>query len=148
MTSRLLGSAAAVLSLAVWGYAFPQAYPSRPISMVVPLGPGSQADNVARVLAERLQAALGQPVLVENRPGADGTIGTEFVAKAAPDGHTLLFALSSSFTIAPTLYAERIRYDSEKDFAPIAQFARLTLILATSAQSPFNARKQFVAYTA
>ncbi len=86
-------------------------------------------------------------MLVESRPGAEGMIGTEFVAKAAPDGHTLLFALSSSFTIAPTLYAERIRYDSEKDFAPIAQVARLTLILATSAQSPFNDLKQFVAYT-
>ncbi len=147
MISRLLRSATAILCLGVWCGGFPQAYPSKPISMVVPLGPGSQADNVARVLAERLQAALGQPVLVENRPGAEGMIGTEFVAKAAPDGHTLLFALSSSFTIAPTLYAERIRYDSEKDFAPIAQVARLTLILATSAQSPFNDLKQFVAYT-
>jgi tripartite-type tricarboxylate transporter receptor subunit TctC len=114
---------------------------------VVPLGPGSQADNVARVLAERLQAALGQPVMVENRPGAEGMIGTEFVAKAAPDGHTLLFALSSSLTIAPTLYAERIRYDSEKDLAPITLVACLTLILATSAQLPFNDLKQFVAYT-
>ena len=147
MTSRLLGPAAAILCLAVWSEAFPQAYPSKPISLVVPLGPGSQADNVARVLAERLQAALGQPVLVENRPGAEGMIGTESVAKAAPDGHTLLFALWSPMTIAPTLYAERIRYDSEKDLAPITLVARATLILATSAQSPFNDLKQFVAYT-
>src|SRR5712691_2995619 len=147
MTSRLLRSATAILCLGVWCGGFPQAYPSRPISLVVPLGPGSQADNVARVLAERLQAALGQPVMVENRPGAEGMIGTEFVAKAAPDGHTLLFALSSSLTIAPTLYAERIRYDSEKDLAPIALVAHLTLILATSAQLPFNDLKQFVAYT-
>src|SRR2546425_13119019 len=91
-----------------------QPYPSRPISLVVPLGPGSQADNVARVLAERLQAALGQPVLVENRPGAEGMIGTESVAKAAPDGYTLLFSLSSPLTIAPTLYAERIRRSEER----------------------------------
>src|SRR6266849_3401872 len=146
MTSRLLGSAAVILSLAVWSEAFPQAYPSKPISMIVPLGPGSQADNVARVVAERLQAALGQPVLVENRPGADGTIGTEFVSKAAPDGHTLLFALSSPLTVAPTLYADRTRYDSEKDFAPITQVARVTLILTTSTQLPFNDLKQFVAY--
>src|SRR5882762_6968322 len=124
-----------------------QPYPSKPISLVVPLGPGSQADNVARVLAERLQAALGQPVLVENRPGAEGMIGTESVAKAAPDGHTLLYAVASPLTIAPTLYAERIRYDSEKDFAPITQVARVTLILTTSAQFPFNDLKQFVAYT-
>ena len=146
MTSGFLRLATAILCLAFCGEGFPQAYPNKPISMVVPLGPGSQADNVARVLAERLQAALGQPVLVENRPGADGTIGTEFVAKAAPDGHTLLFALSSPLTIAPTLYA-RIRYDSEKDFAPITQVARATLILTTSAQFPFNDLKQFVAYT-
>src|SRR6266702_1396550 len=146
MTSRFLTAATAIFCLAFCGEGFAQAYPSKPISMVVPLGPGSQADNVARVLAERLQAALGQPVLVENRPGADGTIGTEFVAKAAPDGHTLLFALSSPLTIAPTLYAG-IRYDSEKDFAPITQVARATLILTTSAQFPFNDLKQFVAYT-
>src|SRR5260221_7580476 len=112
MTSRLLRSATAILCLAVWCEGFPQAYPSKPISLVVPLGPGSQADNVARVLAERLQASLGQPVIVENRAGADGMIGTESVAKAAPDGHTLLFALSSPMTIAPTMYAERLRYDS------------------------------------
>src|SRR5712691_6836946 len=102
MTSRVLRSATAILCLAVCGEGFPQAYPSRPISLVVPLGPGSQADNVARVLAERLQAALGQPVMVENRPGAEGMMGTEAVAKAAPDGHTLLFSLSSPLTIAPT----------------------------------------------
>ena len=88
MTSRFLRSATAILCLAVCGEGFPQAYPSRPISIVVPVGPGSQSDNVARVLAERLQAAFGQPVLVENRAGADAMIGTEFVAKAAPDGYT------------------------------------------------------------
>ena len=109
MASQFLRLATAILCLAFWGEGFPQAYPSKPISMVVPLGPGSQADNVARVLAERLQAALGQPVLVENRPGAEGMIETESVAKAAPDGHTLLFALWSPMTIAPTLYAERLR---------------------------------------
>ena len=85
MTSGFLRLVTAILCLAFWGEGFPQAYPSKPISMVVPLGPGSQADNVARVLAERLQAVLGQPVMVENRPGADGTIGTDFVAKAAAD---------------------------------------------------------------
>lgn len=99
------------------------------------------------MLAERLQAALGQPVLVENRPGADGMIGTESVAKAAPDGYTLLYSVAGPMTIAPILYAERIRYDSERDFAPITQVARVTLILTTSAQLPFNDLKQFVAYT-
>jgi len=147
MTSRFIRSATAILCLAVCSEGFPQAYPSRPISIVVPVGPGSQSDNVARVLAERLQASLGQPVIVENRAGADAMIGTEFVAKAAPDGYTLLFSLSGPLTVAPTLYAGRVRYDSERDFAPISQVARVTLILTTSAQLPFNDLKQFVAYT-
>ena len=147
MTSRFLRSATAILCLAVCSEGFPQAYPSRPISIVVPVGPGSQSDKVARVLAERLQASLGQPVIVENRAGADAMIGTEFVAKAAPDGYTLLFSLSGPLTVAPTLYAGRVRYDSERDFAPISQVARVTLILTTSAQLPFNDLKQFVAYT-
>ena len=147
MTSRLLGPATALLCLVVWSEAFPQGYPSRPITIVVPIGPGSQSDNVARVLAERLQASLGQPVIVENRAGADAMIGTEFVAKAAPDGYTLLFSLSGPLTVAPTLYAGRVRYDSERDFAPISQLARVTLILTASAQLPANDLKQFVAYT-
>src|SRR5258708_5501821 len=147
MTSRFLRSATAILCLAVCGEGFPQAYPSRPISIVVPVEPGSQSDNVARVLAERLQASLGQPVIVENRAGADAMIGTEFVAKAAPDGYTLLFSLSGPLTVAPTLYAGRVRYDSERDFAPISQLARVTLILTASAQLPANDLRQFVAYT-
>src|SRR5258708_5755678 len=131
-------AASAILCLAVCGEGFPQAYPSRPISIVVPVGPGSQSDNVARVLAERLQASLGQPVIVENRAGADAMIGTEFVAKAAPDGYTLLFSLSGPLTVAPTLYAGRVRYDIQRDFAPISQLARVTLILTASAQLPAN----------
>jgi tripartite-type tricarboxylate transporter receptor subunit TctC len=115
--------------------------------LVVPVGPGSQADNIARVLAEQLQAGLGQPVIVENRAGADGMIGTEAVAKAAPDGYTLLLSFSGPLSVAPSLYAGRVRYDSERDFAPITQVARATLILTASAQLPANDVKQFVDYT-
>ena len=114
---------------------------------MVPVGPGSQADNLARVLAEQLQAGLGQPVIVENRAGADGMIGTEAVAKAAPDGYTLLLSFSGPLSVAPSLYAGRVRYDSERDFAPITQVARATLILTANAQLPANDLKQFVAYT-
>jgi len=113
----------------------------------VPVGPGSQADNVARVLAEQLQVRLGQPVIVENRAGADGMIGTEAVAKAAPDGYTLLLSFSGPLSVAPSLYAGRVRYDSERDFAPITQVARATLILTASARLPANDVKQFVDYT-
>lgn len=124
-----------------------QPYPSRPISMVVPLAPGSQPDNVARLLAEKLRTSLGQPVLVENRPGADGMIGTEAVAKSAPDGYTLLYAISGPLTIGPALYPKRIRYSAERDLAPVAQTARVVFVLTGSVNLPAKNLGQFVAYT-
>lgn len=125
----------------------PQTYPTRAISLIVPLAPGSQPDNVARVLAEKLRVSLGQSVIVENRPGADGMIGTEAVAKSAPDGYTLLFAISGPLTIAPALYPTRIRYNTEKDFAPIAQVTRVIFVVTASPKLGAQNLKQFVAYT-
>lgn len=147
MTSHPCKVALAVLCLAIWGEAFPQAYPSKPITLVVTLSPGSQSDIVARLLAAHMQASLGQPIIVENRPGADGMIAAEAVSKAAPDGYTLIYAISGTLTVAPTLYAKRMRYDTEKDLAPIAQVARATFIITASANNPVKDLKQFVAYT-
>jgi len=127
--------------------AYAQPYPTRPISLIVPLAPGSQPDNVARVLAEKLRASLGQPVIVENRAGADGMIGTEAVAKSAPDGYTLLLAISGPLTIAPALYAGRIRYDGEKDFAPIAQVTRVIFVVTASPALDVRNLNQFASYT-
>ncbi len=124
-----------------------QSYPARPINLIVPLAPGSQPDNVARVLAEKLRASLGQAVIVENRPGADGMTGTEAVAKSAPDGHTLLLAISGPLTIAPALYAGRIRYDGERDFAPIAQVTRVIFVVTANPALEVRNLSQFVAYT-
>ena len=135
------------IALLAQGLAQGQPYPSRPISMVVPLAPGSQPDNVARVLAEKLRTSLGQPVLVENRPGADGMIGTEAVAKAAPDGYTLLYAISGPLTIGPALYPKRIRYSAERDLAPLAQTARVVFVVTASTALPVKNLGQFVAYT-
>lgn len=99
---------------------FSQTYPSRPIRMVVPLSPGGFADVPTRMLLPRLSAALGRPIVVENKPGAGGTIGADSVAKSAPDGYTLL-AIATPHVISAHLY-RTLPYDSLKDFAPIALF--------------------------
>ena len=147
MSSSLCKLAFAVLFLSFWGEGYPQAYPSRPITLIVTLSPGSQSDIVARLLAGHMQTSLGQPVVVENRVGADGMIAAEGVSKAAPDGYTLLYAVSGTLAIAPTLYAGKMRYDTEKDLAPIAQVARATFIITASAGLPAANLKQFIDYT-
>jgi len=93
-------------------------YPSRPIRVVVPFAPGGSADFVARLLGQSLTEAWGQPVLVENKPGASGMIGTEFVARAAPDGSTLVIGTLGPFAVNQTLY-DKVPYDNLRDFAPI-----------------------------
>src|SRR5512134_900666 len=92
-------------------------YPSKPVRIVVPFPPGGPADVLARTVGDKLQAALGQPVVVDNRPGAGGNIGMELVAKAAPDGHTLVLAPAGNLTVNPSLY-RNVPYDVTRDFAP------------------------------
>jgi len=103
-------------------------YPNRPIRLIVPFSPGGVADNAARTVAERLGARLGQTVVVENKPGAGGNIGNEFVAKSAPDGYTLLLGFDSTLVINPHVY-KRTGFDPIKDFAPITLLGNSTLIL-------------------
>src|SRR5688572_27637265 len=95
------------------------AYPTRPVRIVVPQSPGASTDLTARLIAQKLTTALGQTVLVDNRAGAGSVIGTEVVAKATPDGHTLL-VVASSLTLNPTLH-KNLAYDPVRDFAPITQ---------------------------
>ncbi|MGH8620541.1 MAG: tripartite tricarboxylate transporter substrate binding protein [Burkholderiales bacterium] len=109
--------AVAMLVLSAGGGAAAQQYPSRPIRMVVPFAPGGAVDLVARTLAPRLNEALGQPVVVDNRGGAGGTVGTDIVAKARPDGHTLLVA-SMGVAVNAALYP-KLPYDTLKDLAPV-----------------------------
>jgi len=111
---------------------FAQTYPSRMVRLIVPLSPGGFADVPARLLAPRLQAALGRPVVVENRPGAGGTIGANEVARALPDGHTLLLA-ATPLVISAHLY-RALPYDTLKDFAPIALVGAGPYALVVNAQ--------------
>jgi tripartite-type tricarboxylate transporter receptor subunit TctC len=115
--------------LALPGLARAQAWPSRPITLVVPFAAGGNVDAVTRLLAPELSRRLGQNVVVENAPGAGGTIATERVARATPDGHTLLVAVESTLAIAPFITPGAVRYDPVADFAPVAMLATLPLAL-------------------
>ena len=125
--------AVAVAALALTGLLSPWAvqaqasYPEKPIRFVVPYPPGGGTDVIARIVQVRLQAALGQPVIIENRGGAGGSVGTDIVAKAAPDGYTVLFTLSSH-TINPAIFP-KLPFDTQKDFEPIGLVASLPQIL-------------------
>ncbi|HSV21115.1 MAG TPA: tripartite tricarboxylate transporter substrate binding protein, partial [Casimicrobiaceae bacterium] len=121
-----------------------QEYPTRPIRMIVPYPPAGGTDIVARVIAEPLGQALGQPIVIENRGGAAGNVGTDAAAKAAPDGYTVLFTLSSH-TINPKLY-DKLPFDVEKDFAPIGLAANIPQILVANPSLPVNNVKELIAY--
>jgi tripartite-type tricarboxylate transporter receptor subunit TctC len=106
-------------------------YPTRPIRVIVPFGAGGVSDVAARVLGEKLTKRLGQPIVVENHPGAGGRIGTARVATAAPDGYTLLMASSTELAVNPSLY-RNIAYDVQRDFAPVALIASTPLLLVVT----------------
>ena len=110
--------------------------------MVVPFPPGGPTDLVARVLAERMSRSLGQPIPVENRSGANGNIGNEAVAKAEPDGHTVLYN-TSSIALSPALYM-RLSYDAQRDLAPVVQTATVPLVLAVNPALPVRDVRGFV----
>lgn len=120
----------------------PPGYPSKLVRMVVPFAPGGGADFVARLLAQRMGENLKQSFIVDNRSGAGGTIGTDTVAKSAPDGYTLLLA-PSSHVINPAIYS-RLPYNTETDFAPIGLVAGATILLACNASVPATTFKEFV----
>jgi tripartite-type tricarboxylate transporter receptor subunit TctC len=108
--------------------------PTKPVRLVVPFPPGSASDILARALSARMAEALGQPIVVENRPGAGGTIGTDVVAKAAPDGHTLLMA-TAAHTITAATY-ERLPFDARADFAPVTRLVATPLLLVVHPSVP------------
>lgn len=122
-----------------------QKYPDKPIQIIVPFAAGGGADIVARLLGQRMSETWGQPVIVENRPGASGNIGTGIVAKARPDGYTLLMA-SSAYVINPNLY-KNIPYDPIKSFVPITQPALLPNILVVNPSLPVKSVTELIAYT-
>jgi len=122
-----------------------QTYPTRPIKLVMPFGAGSASDSIARIVADKLGALLGQRMLIENKAGAGGNIGTDAVAKAEPDGYTLVFAAPGPFVINKTL--ETLPYDPEADFEPVSLVATLVNVLVVNPKKiPVSNVTEFIAY--
>jgi tripartite-type tricarboxylate transporter receptor subunit TctC len=128
------------------GIARGQGWPDRPLRLVVPFPPGGPTDLVARPLAQRLGEALGQPVIVDHRGGAGGNLGAELVAKAPPDGHTLLLSNVGVLAVNRALY-RKLSFDPERDFAPIALIAGAPVALVVHADVPARTVAEFVAWT-
>ena len=136
---------AGVLPLA-WSQAFAQgAYPNRPIRVVIPVPAGSAFDTVIRPLGQRLLPALGQPFVIDNKPGASLTMGTVNVASSPPDGYSILLANDTPFSILPALNTP-LQYDPDRDFAPLGVIAQAALMLIAGAAFPANTLQEFLAY--
>ena len=131
------------LACAIFGQAFAQGYPDRTVKIVVSFPPGTTPDTVARVVAPRLQKALGQTVIVENRPGAGGNIAADAVAKSAPDGYTLLVSTNAAMATNKVLY-EKLPYDPERDLSPISLLASAPQILVVNPSVPTATFKEFL----
>ena len=135
----------AVLLLGASNVLFAQAYPNRPIRMIVPFPAGESIDATARLIAQQWQATLGQQLVIDNRGGAGGTIGTELTAKATPDGYTISYGNLGPLSIGPNLY-RKLGYDLFKDLAPVSQATSLPFVLWASPALPVNSVTELVAY--
>lgn len=133
--------ATTTISAAAWAQG---AYPSQPVRIIVPFSPGGATDIMTRLIADQLSGELGQPVIVENKPGGGTMIASDYVARAQPDGYTLLMA-ASSLGIAPALYP-KVNYDPVKDFAPVSQVASVVHILEVHPSVPVKTVGELVAY--
>jgi tripartite-type tricarboxylate transporter receptor subunit TctC len=120
-------------------------YPSRPVHLIVPIPPGGAPDIAARVLAAKLQESLGQPVVVENKPGANGNVASEYVARATPDGHTLALIADSQVVINPHLY-KKMPLDTLRDLAPVSTVAANQFVLAINPSLPAKTFPEFIEY--
>ena len=127
------------------GAAAAQIYPARPVTMIVAAAAGGVTDIVGRALGQELGKAWGQAVVIENRGGAANILGTEAVAKAAPDGYTLLVVEAGAFTINPTLYKNKLPYDPEKDFAPITGLVRINQAVLANKSLPVKTAGELIA---
>jgi tripartite-type tricarboxylate transporter receptor subunit TctC len=143
MKRIILLAAAALLPALLAGGAAAQAWPQKPIRLMVPFPPGGSTDIVARIVAQKLGERLGQSLVIENRGGAGGTIGTAQVAKAAPDGYTLTVASTSTHVVAPHVYT-KLDYDPVKDFAPIGLMAVSPYLLVVNPALPAKTLQEFV----
>ena len=132
-----------MLALVATSTVLAQGYPDRPIKVIVPWPPGQATDVVARLLSEKLALLLGQPLVIDNRPGAGGVIGSDAVSKALPDGYTLLAGSSGPISISPNV--QKVGYDPLRDFAPISLFANTTYVLVTHPSFPASNMREFIA---
>ena len=146
MTKTISGILAALSALLIAGSAMAQSnYPDRPIRLVVAFPPGGPSDIVARLMADKLTEVLGKPAVVENVSGASGNIGTERVAKSAPDGHTLLISAPGPLVVNPALY-QKVPFDPIGDFAPISQLCFTPNVLVVNTDLPVKSVRELVAY--
>ncbi len=143
MLATLLRYTAFALLAGIAATAPAQSYPTKPVRFLVPFGPGGVGDITARVVAEKMSTALGQQVIVDNRPGAGGVVASEIVAKAAPDGHTLLL-LNNAHAVSMSLF-KSLPYDTLRDFAPVASIATFSIVLLVNPDSPFKSVKDLIA---
>lgn len=142
---RFLITSTATLAAPVLHGAKAQGYPSKPITLVVPFTPGGSTDILARLIGQKLEAALGQAVVIENKPGAGGSVGSAGVANAAPDGHTLLLAHIGTLAVNPGLYPS-LPYNPLKSFSFISMLARVHNVLAVPPSLPVTSVREFIAY--
>ena len=135
----------AALLLCTTALAVAQSYPARPVRLIAPSTPGDAPDVIARLIALRLSPVLGQPVVVENRPGAGGVIGSEVAAKSAPDGYTLIMGNAGSHGINAAVYS-KLPYDIQRDFAPVSQVAIAPNVMVINPAIPAKSVAEFIAY--
>lgn len=137
--------AVAACGIALCGAAYAQQYPARPVRFIVPFAPGGSTDTLARAIGQKLGDAMGQQVVVDNRSGGNGNIGMEIVARAAPDGYTIVLGYIANLGIGPSLY-EKLPFDPVKDYAPITQLASSPNILVAHPSVPAKTLKEFIGY--
>ena len=142
-TKTFCGLISICAALVLAGSALAQAYPTRTVRLIDGFSPGGSTDIVGRLIAQKLSDSFGQPVVVENRPGAAGTVATEMVAKSAPDGHVMLI-VPLTFTVSPSLY--KLPYDPVKDLLPVTLVAAAPLMLVVHPSVPVKSVAEFIAY--
>ena len=135
-----------IMLFAPLAYSQSQQYPSRPVRMIVPFPAGSATDQIARVMAQQLQASLGQPFVVENKPGAQGSIASAEVARAAPDGYTLMVGTNTPLAANPSLF-KKLSYDPVRDFAPVARLGTISFMIMVRPDFPAKNLKEFLSYS-